>query len=258
MRCFSRVTCTTLLSLALLSPAWADAAMVSLKPAEQAIARKNYPVAIEELASLARNRDVLKSENGPRVLLLLGQAAEGHVETINARWRQRPRFDPKNPQWLEYLRPRQRWAAKHLGTFAYYEPGARYRYHGDAYRIFLEQYPRHPQAHEAAWRLIASDEIAPNEWDPDSGLALEDARRYESFLTQFPRSSHVLAAKLAIGWDYLYASGIMWGRPNHDGHYRKGIATLKSIVAKAPRSKEAAQARILLKRHATPPARSPK
>jgi hypothetical protein len=101
--------------------------------------------------------------------------------------------------------------------------------------------------------LIASDEIAPNEWDPDTGLALADARRYEAFIKQYPHSSHLLAAKLAIGWDYLYASGIMWGRPSHQGHYQKGLSTLRSIVSSAPRSKEAEQARILLNRHAPPP-----
>ncbi len=253
MRCFSRVACAVLLSSSLLSPAWADVMPVSLKPAEQAIARKNYQEALEALAPLARNQNVLQSDRGPRVLLLLGESAEAYVEQINARWRQRRRLDPKNPEWLDYLRPRQHWAAKHLGTFAYYEPGGRYRYRGDAYRIFLKQYPKHALAHEAAWRLIASDEIAPNEWDPDTGLALEDARRYESFIQQYPRSTHVLAAKLAIGWDYLYASGIMWGRPSHAGHYQKGLATLRSIVAQAPHSKEADQARILLKRHAPTP-----
>lgn len=231
-------------------PARADVAAFSLKPAEQAIARKEFRSALVELAPLARNRAVLASDQGPRVLLLLGESAEAYVEEINARWRKRRRLDPKNPDWLLFLRPRQAWAAKHMATFAYYEPGGRYRYRGDAYRAFLDQYPKHALAHEAAWRLIASDEIAPNEWDPDSGLALEDARRYESFLKQYPQSSHRLAARLAIGWDYLYASGIMWGKPANKAHYRKGIETLQAIVAQAPRSKEATQARVLLERHA--------
>ena len=252
MRGFFRVACAALLLASLAVPAGADVSAISLKPAEQAIARKNYQEALSALAPLARNANVLQSERGPRVLMLVGESAEAYVEQINSRWRQRRRLDPKNPEWLTYLRPRQRWASQNMASFAYYEPGGRYRYLGDAYRIFLKQYPKHALAHEAAWRLIASDEIAPNEWDPDSGLALEDARRYETFLKQYPRSSHVLAAKLAIGWDYLYASGIMWGRPSHDGHYRKGLATLRSIVDQAPRSKEAEQARILLNRHAPP------
>lgn len=258
MRFLSRVALAVFLSACLFSPAWADVATVSLKPAEQAIARKDYQEALEHLAPMAKSRLVLDSPQGPRVLLLLGESAEGFVEQINARWRTRRRLDPKNPEWLAYLRPRQHWAASRMATFAYYEPGGRYRYRGDAYRAFLKHYPKHSLAHEAAWRLIASDEIAPNEWDPDTGLALEDARRYESFVAQYPRSSHVLAAKLAIGWDYLYASGIMWGRPSHQGHYQKGLATLRSIVATAPRSKEAEQARILLNRHAPKPSPSPK
>lgn len=250
MRAFPRMALAALLLASVALPAPADVGVVDLKPAEQAIARKDYQRALEVLAPLGRNANVLQSERGPRVLMLIGEAAEAHVEQINSRWRQRRRLDPKNPEWLTFLRPRQRWAAQHMGSFAYYEPGGRYRYLGDAYRVFLKQYPKHPLAHEAAWRLIASDEIAPNEWDPDTGLALEDARRYEAFIQQYPRSSHVLAAKLAIGWDYLYASGIMWGRPSHPGHYQKGLATLRSIVAEAPRSKEAEQARILLNRHA--------
>lgn len=239
-----------LLVLGLLSPARADVAAPSLKPAEQAIARKDYRRAMELLSPLARDRHLLTGPQGPRMLLLLGESAEGYVEQINARWRKRNRLDPKDPEWLGYLRQRQRWAAKHMGTFAYYEPGGRYRYRGDAYRRFLDHHAKHPLAHEAAWRLIASDEIAPNEWDPDTGLALEDARRYEAFIKQYPRSSHVLAARLAIGWDYLYASGILWGRPSNQQHYRKGLRTLEAIVAEAPRSREASQARILLGRHA--------
>ena len=257
MRAFMRLAGAVLLLASLLGPAWADVAAFSLQPAEQAISRKDYRAALEELASLARNRMVLASDQGPRVLLLLGESAEGYVEQINARWRKRRRLDPKNPTWLQYLRPRQAWAAKHMGTFAYYEPGGRYRYRGDAYRVFLKQYPTHAMAHEAAWRLIASDEIAPNEWDPDTGLALEDARRYESFLKQYPHSSHRLAAQLAIGWDYLYASGIMWGKPANKAHYRKGLDTLKAIVAQAPRSKEADQARALLERHGPANAKKP-
>lgn len=253
MRFFSRMAWAVLLAAGMISPAWADVAPVSLKPAEKAIARKNYQEALTALAPLARNANVLQSERGPRVLLMVGESAEAYVEQINSRWRQRRRLDPKNPEWLEYLRPRQRWAGKHMATFAYYEPGGRYRYMGDAYRVFLRQYPSHALAHEAAWRLIASDEIAPNEWDPDTGLALTDARRYEAFIKQYPQSSHLLAAKLAIGWDYLYASGIMWGRPSHEGHYQKGLSTLRSIVERAPRSKEAEQARILLNRHAPAP-----
>ncbi len=253
MRRFSRVMGVLLLACAMSGPAWADVAVFDVKPAEQAIARKDYEAALSTLAPLARNANVLQSERGPRVLLMVGEAAEAYVEQINSRWRQRRRLDPKNPEWLTFLRPRQRWAAKHMASFAYYEPGGRYRYLGDAYRIFLKEYPRHTLAHEAAWRLIASDEIAPNEWDPDTGLALADALRYETFIKQYPRSSHVLAAKLAIGWDYLYASGIMWGRPSDSGHYQKGLATLRSIIATAPRSKEAEQARILLNRHAPAP-----
>ena len=253
MRRFTRVAWIVLLSAVMIAPAQADVADLDMKPAEQAIARKDYEKALTVLAPLARNVNVLQSDRGPRVLLMVGESAEAYVELINARWRKRRRLDPKNPEWLTYLRPRQRWAAKHMASFAYYEPGGRYRYLGDAYRVFLKQYPKHALAHEAAWRLIASDEIAPNEWDPDSGLALEDALRYETFIKQYPRSSHVLAAKLAIGWDYLYASGIMWGRPSHKGHYQKGLDTLRSIIQTAPRSQEAEQARILLNRHAPAP-----
>jgi hypothetical protein len=254
MRGFPRFALMMLLVLSPLSPANADVAGVSLKPAEQAMARKDYRQALETLAPLARDAKVHQSDRGPRVLLLLGESAEAYVEQINARWRKRRRLDPKNAEWLGYLRQRQHWAAKHLATFAYYEPGGRYRYRGDAYRLFLRHYPDHALAHEAAWRLIASDEIAPNEWDPDTGLALEDARRYESFLKQYPRSRHHLAAKLAIGWDYLYASGIMWGRPSNKTYYQRGLDTLRGIVSRDPRSKEAAQARILLNRHAPKPA----
>lgn len=253
MRAPSRVACAVLLFGVLTPPALADVMPLSLKPAEQAIARKDYRGAVEHLAPLARNKRVIQSDRGPRVLLMLGESAEAYIEQINARWRQRRRLDPKNPEWLGYLRPQQRWAARNLASFAYYEPGGRYRYLGDAYRLFLKHYPQHALAHEAAWRLIVADEIAPNEWDPDTGLALEDARRYEAFIAEYPGSTHVLAAKLAIGWDYLYASGIMWGRPSHLGHYQKGLETLRSIVAEAPRSKEAEQARILLKRHASAP-----
>lgn len=252
MRRFCRLAWVLLLATTLNAPARADVAHVDLKPAKQAIARKDYHKALTLLTPFARNSNVLQSESGPRVLLMIGESAEAYVEQINARWRKRHRLDPKNPEWLAYLRPRQRWAANHMASFAYYEPGGRYRYLGDAYRVFLKHYPSHPLAHEAAWRLIASDEIAPNEWDPDTGLALADAQRYEAFIRQYPQSSHVLAAKLAIGWDYLYASGILWGKPSHPHYYQKGIDTLRAIIQAAPRSKEAEQARILLNRHAAP------
>lgn len=244
-----------LLVLAMLaSPFQAMAA--TPKPAAGGIARaqvalkaNQYHKAIEGLARIARSPSFSSDPSGPALLMLLAEASEAYVKSVNSRYWKRSRLNPRSPSWLTFVRKEQRWAARHFATFDYYDPRGRYRYAGDAYELLVSKFPRHPLAEEAAWRLIPREDDGEHDLSVDP--ALRDATRHERFLRQYPRSKYQLAAKLAIGWDYIYASGITWGPPNKR-RFQKGERILRAIIREAPKSPEAKKAQALLEKAKRP------
>lgn len=244
-----------LLVLAMLASPF-QAMAVTAKPAAGAIARarvslkaKQYHKAIEGLAHVTKAPAFSSDPSGPALLMLLAEASEAYVKSVNSRYLQRSRLNPRSPSWLSYVRKEQRWAATRLATFNYYDPRGSYRYEGDAYHLLVSKFPKHPLAEEAAWRLIPREDDGEHDLSVDP--ALRDATRHERFLRKYPRSKYQLAAKLAIGWDYIYASGITWGPPN-TRRFQKGERILRGIIREAPRSPEAKKARLLLEKAKTP------
>lgn len=244
-----------LLVLALLA-APVQAMAAKPKPAATAITRaqtalkaKQYHKAIETLSQVARDPGFTADPSGPALLMLLAEASEAYVKSINERYWKRSRLNPRSPSWLSFVRKEQRWAARRLATFDYYDPRGRYRYAGDAYHMLVAKFPKHVLAEEAAWRLIPREDDGEHDLSVDP--ALRDATRHERFLRKYPRSKYRLAAKLAIGWDYIYASGVTWGAPNQR-RFQKGERILRGIIREAPRSPEAKKAQVLLEKATTP------
>lgn len=231
------------------APAKSKPAATAISRAHVALKAKQYHKAIETLSKVALDPGFNADPSGPALLMLLAEASEAYVKSINARYWQRSRLNPRSPSWLGYVRREQRWASGRLASFEYYDPRARYRYAGDAYQLLLTKFPKHPLAEEAAWRLIPREDDGEHDLSVDP--ALRDATRHERFLRQYPRSKYRLAAKLAIGWDYIYASGITWGPPNQR-RFQKGEKILRSIIREAPRSPEAKKAQALLEKAKTP------
>lgn len=245
--------------LVLLTLAWLalPAAAANPKPtasaaivrAQSALKAKQYHKAIDTLAQVAKAPAFTRDPSGPALLMLLAEASEDYVKSINERYWKRSRLNPRSPSWLGYVRREQRWAARRYATFEYYDPRARYRYAGDAYHLLVQWFPKHALAEEAAWRLIPREDDGEHDLSVDP--ALRDATRHERFLRQYPHSKYRLAAKLAIGWDYIYASGVTWGRPNQR-RFQKGEKILRSIIHEAPGSPEAKKAEALLEKAKTP------
>ncbi len=255
-----------LLLLAMLAAPLQALAAAPKAPAGAAIARaqvslkaKQYRKTIDTLAQAAKDRSFGSDPSGPALLMLLAEASEVYVKSVNERYWKRSRLNPRSPSWLQYVRKEQRWAEQRYATFNYYDPRGRYRYEGDAYKLLVAKFPRHALAEEAAWRLIPREDDGEHDLSVDP--ALRDATRHERFLRQYPRSKYRLAAKLAIGWDYIYASGVTWGPPNKR-RFQKGERILKGIIREAPHSPEAKKAQVLLdkatKPFAMPLPRTPK
>ncbi|MBO9539388.1 hypothetical protein J7643_02210 [bacterium] len=215
----------------------------AIAKAQAARKAKQYQPAIETLAGQIRKPGFQADPAAPSLLMTLAETAEAYVQVINDRYWQRSRLNPKSPSWLTYLRKEQRWAAKHYASFQYFDPRGRYRSDGDAYKLLVSRFPRHPLAEEAAWRLIPHEDDGEHDLSVDP--ALIDASRHERFLKQYPKSKYRLAAKLAIGWDYLYASGFTWGTPDRR-RFEKGQRILQGIIQEAPQSAEAQKARRFL------------
>ena len=209
--------------------------------------------AIEQLYPALEKPGFDRDPEAPLLLLTLGDQAEAYVRALNQRYWKRPRLDPDSPSWRSFIRHQRRWAEHHLAAFDYDDSSGRYRSLGDAYKLLLAKFPKHPLAEEATWRLL---QLSRPPSDHRSDPALRDAARYRRFLRRYPRSPHRLAAKLTIGWDYLYASGFTWGQPDR-ALFRKGEQYLRSIMRDAPASPEAKRAHILLNRTKNPFGYSP-
>lgn len=219
-----------------------------LLEAQGAIKTHHYRKAIDQLYPATRRAGFAKDPMASALLLALGEQAEAYVHLLNQRYRKRSRLDPHSPSWRPYVRLEQNWAERHLAAFDYDEPRARYRSMGEAYKLLVAKYPGHPAAEEASWRLLLLFETSGNR---RSDPALRDADRYRHFLKTYPATKHRRAAMLAIGWDYLYASGFTWGPPDRE-LFRKGEHILRDIMAQAPGSREAHQARALLTKTRNP------
>lgn len=224
-----------------------------LVKAQGALKAHNYRKAIEQLVPATRHPGFKQDAHAPALLMLLGEQAEAYVNLLNQRYWKRSRLNPHSPGWLSYVRSEQKWARRNLASFEYDEPRGRYRSNGDAYKRLVETFPKDPSVEEASWRML---QLAEPNVDRRSDLALRDADRYRQFLKRFPRTRHRLDARLAIGWDYLYASGFTWGPPDK-ALFRKGEGMLREVISAAPGSREAAQARRLLTRTKNPYAYSP-
>lgn len=220
-----------------------------LSRARAALKARRYHQAIEVLSKPIADPAFRSDPTAPAILMTLAEASEAYVRGVNGRYWKRSRLDPRSPGWLSYLREEQHWADRHYASFEYFEPRSRYRYEGDAYKLLLKCFPKHPLSEEAAWRLIPREDDGEHHLSVDP--ALEDAARYERFLRKYPRSKHHEAAKLSIGWDYVYASGITWGDPDQR-RLTKGIRILQGIVREAPRSPEARKAQALLAKAKNP------
>lgn len=240
-------------SLIIAPPAAARApelkASQAIAKAQAAVKAKHYRSAIEVLAGQVSQPTFRSDPASPALLMTLAETSEAYVRTINDRYWQRSRLNPRSPGWLPYLRKEQRWAAKNYASFQYFDPRGRYRSDGDAYKLLLSRFPRHPLAEEAAWRLIPREDDGEHDLSVDP--ALIDASRHERFLKQYPKSKYRLAAKLAIGWDYLYASGFTWGTPDRR-RFEKGQRILQGIIKEAPNSAEAKKAKRFLEKAKNP------
>ncbi|HEY9898303.1 MAG TPA: hypothetical protein V6D00_03895 [Pantanalinema sp.] len=217
--------------------------------AQAALKAKQVHPAIEILAIQIGKPTFRSDPAAPALLMMLAETSEVYVQGINDRYWKRSRLDPRSPSWLPYLRKEQRWAAQRYASFQYFDPRGRYRSDGVAYKLLVNRFPRHPLAEEAAWRLIPREDDGEHDLSVDP--ALIDASRHERFLKQYPRSKYRLAAKLAIGWDYLYASGFTWGAPDRR-RFEKGQRILQGIIKEAPQSPEAQKARRFLDKAKNP------
>lgn len=233
--------------LALACPVWgaAGGASVAMRAARGELARHQLQPALETLTAAAQDPGFARDRAAPELLMALGESAERYVQRINDRYWKRSRLDPLTPSWLAYLRGEQHWAAQHFASFSYFDPRGRYRYDGDAYRLLVRKFGQSALAEEASWRLIPCEDDGQHHVGVDP--ALLDASRHERFLRRFPRSRHRLGAKLAVGWDYLYASGFTWGQPDKR-RFLKGERILQGIVYEAPASSEAKEALGMLRR----------
>lgn len=228
-------------------------ASASLAQIQGALKSHNYRKAIEQLVPATRQPGFEHDAQGPALLMILGEQSEAYVHLLNQRYWKRSRLDPHSPSWLSYIRSERKWAGSHLASFEYDEPGGRYRSAGEAYKLLLKTFPKDPAREEASWHLL---QLSEPRGDRRSDPALRDADRYRQFLKSFPSTKHRLAAKLAIGWDYLYASGFTWGPPDK-ALFKKGESMLREVIAEAPASREANQARRLLTRTKNPYSYSP-
>lgn len=221
----------------------------AIAKAQASLKAKQYHPAIELLSAQVSKPSFRSDPAGPALLMTLAETSEAYVRAINDKYWKRSRLNPRSPSWLPFLRHEQRWAARHHASFQYFDPRGRYRYDGDAYKLLVNRFPRHPLAEEAAWRLIPREDDGEHDLSVDP--ALIDVSRHERFLKQYPRSKYRLAAKLAIGWDYLYASGFTWGTPDRR-RFEKGQRILQGIIKEAPKSPEAQKARRFLEKAKNP------
>jgi hypothetical protein len=223
--------------------------------AQAAIRAHHSHRAIELLAPVYRDPARYPASESPPLLLLLGEAAEANVAGLNSRYWTRGRLDPHSPSWHRFISSEQRWAARNGADFEYDEPRGRYRYTGDAYKLLKARFPRHPLVDEADWRLIPRQE---DDWyrRRNADPAMEDAERYRQFLKAHPRSRHRWEAKLAIGWDTIYASGVTWGDPDKR-LLHKGQDLLREVMRAVPGRPEARKAQVLLERSRNPFSYSP-